>query len=183
MGSPYYSESDYGNVRLEYFNDVFESNIRLYKLHGSFDQVMFKENGLSDKCIKLRYGVDSFRIKKEVIENGKYLYKDDITHYSSDFLSGTTSKILKYHELGYYKIMFSHFTNNLAEADKLIIIGYGCLDSEINKMIDSSLKKGCEIYMVDPYPSNVVQDFAKSHGARLIDKTPADITLEDFDEN
>lgn len=183
MGSPYYSESEFGNVRLEFFINIYESDIRLYKLHGSFDQVIYIDNGLFDKCVKLRYGVDSSRLKKEICEVGNYVYKDDITHYSSDFLSGTTSKILRYEEIGYYDTMFSHFKNNLSIADKLIIVGYGCLDSEINKMIDSSLKKGCKIYMVDPYPSEVVKNFAIANGAKLIVKTPLEITLDDFDEN
>lgn len=183
MGSPYYSESEYGNVRLEFFNNLHETNIRLFKLHGSFDQVIFKENGVADKCIKLRYGVDSSRLKKEIFEDGKYVYNDDITHYSSDFLSGTTSKILRYKEIGYYDTMFYHFTENLSTADKLIIVGYGFLDNEINKMINSHLREGTPIYVVDPYPSQAVLDFVAKKGAKLIKKTPREIELSDFDEN
>jgi hypothetical protein len=163
MGSPYYGESEYGNVRLEYFSNDYETDFRLFKLHGSFDQMPF--------------------MKKEIEEEGQYKYELDITNYSSDFLSGTTSKILRYNEDGYYRSMFEHYANNLSNCDKLVIIGYGCLDTGINKLINEKLKTGAPIYVVDPCPSVAVSDFVAQKGAKLIKKTPENITLEDFDEN
>ncbi len=183
MGSPYYGESEYGNVRLEYFSNDYETNFRLFKLHGSFDQMPFTLNGNLDKYIKFKYGINTVTLKKEIEEEGRYKYKLDITNYSSDFLSGTTSKILRYNEDGYYRSMFEHYANNLSNCDKLVIIGYGCLDTGINKLINEKLKTGAPIYVVDPYPSPAVLDFVTQKGAKLIKKTPEEIMLEDFDEN
>lgn len=183
MGSTYYGESMYGNVRLEYFSNDYETDFRLFKLHGSFDQMPFILNGNLDKYIKFKYGINTVTLKKEIEEEGQYKYELDITNYSSDFLSGTTSKILRYNEDGYYRSMFEHYANNLSNCDKLVIIGYGCLDTGINKLINEKLKTGAPIYVVDPYPSPAVLDFVAQKGAKLIEKTPENITLEDFDEN
>ncbi|MGJ1411528.1 hypothetical protein ACR78Z_17835 [Sphingobacterium thalpophilum] len=79
--------------------------------------------------------------------------------------------------------MLSHLERNLSESDKFIIIGYGCLDSGINRIIDEKLKTGVPIYVVDPGPSPAVSDFVAQKGAKLIKKTPEEIMLEDFDEN
>lgn len=183
MGSPYYGESEYGNVRLEYFSNNYETAFRLFKLHGSFDQMPFNLNGNLDKYIKFKYGTNTVPLKKEIEKEGQYEYELDITNYSSDFLSGTTSKILRYNEDGYYRSMFEHYANNLSNCDKLVIIGYGCLDTGINKLINEKLKTSAPIYVVDPDPSVAVSDFVTQKGATLIKKTPEEIALEDFNEN
>ncbi|MEN5194695.1 hypothetical protein [Sphingobacterium faecium] len=182
MGSSYYGESEFGNVRLEYFSDEYETDFRLFKLHGSFDQMPFILKGTLDNYIKFKYGINTVTLKKEIEDKGRYKYELDITNYSSDFLSGTTSKILRYNEDGYYRSMFDHYGENLTNCDKLIIIGYGCLDSGINKIIGEKLRAGTPIYVVDPYPSNNVKEFVAKKGATLVEKTPENITLEDFDE-
>ncbi len=180
-GELYYEDSDGYEKNLFRFTNNYLTNVRVFKLHGSFDIIPFHDDkGFTIDYVKFPWKTDLTNIKRR---NTKGRDDLDFSNYHSDFLSGTTSKILRYREPKYYDVMFGHFQDNLASCDKFVIIGYGCLDSEINKMIDSSLKRGCKIYMVDPYPSVTVLDFAKSHGATLIEKTPAEITLEDFDEN
>lgn len=177
----YYENSDGYKKKLLRFTNYYPTNLRVFKLHGSFDIIPFHDDkGITIDYVKFPWKTDLTNIKKR---NPKGKDGLDFSNYHSDFLSGTSSKILRYREPQYYNTMFYHFTENLSTADKLIIVGYGCLDSEINKMIDSHLREGTPIYVVDSYPSPAVKDFVAKKGAKLIKKTPREIELSDFDEN
>ena len=175
----FYEDSDGYEKKLLKFTNEYPSNIRLFKLHGSFDIIPFHGDRHVTDYVKFPWKTDLTNIKKRDKE-GDIL---DFTNYHSDFLSGTIFKKSRYDEPKYFGVMLGHFEQNLSDADKLIIIGYGCLDSGINKIIDEKLKTGVPIYVVDPYPSEAVSDFVTQKGAKLIKKTPEEIILEDFDEN
>ncbi|NGM71684.1 hypothetical protein [Sphingobacterium sp. SGL-16] len=177
----YYEDSDGYEKKLLRFTNDYSTNLRVFKLHGSFDIIPFHDNkGKTIDYVKFPWKTDLTNIKRRN-PNGKDGL--DFSNYHSDFLSGTSSKILSYREPIYYDVMFGHFKDNLASCDKFVIIGYGCFDSEINNMIDSHLREGIPIYVVDPYPSQAVLDFVAKKGAKLIEKTPREIELSDFDEN
>ncbi len=175
----YYEDSDGYEKKLLKFTNEYPSNIRLFKLHGSFNIIPFHGDGHITDYVKFPWRTDLTNIKKR--DNQRDIL--DFTNYHSDFLSGTIFKKSRYAEPKYFGVMLGHLDRNLSESDKLIIIGYGCLDSGINKIIDEKLKKGTPIYVVDPFPSPAVLDFVAQKGAKLIKKTPEKIILEDFDEN
>lgn len=174
----FYEDSDGYEKKLLKFTDKYPSNIRLFKLHGSFDIIPFRGNGHVTDYVKFPWRTDLTNIKKRD-DKGDIL---DFTNYHSDFLSGTMFKKSRYAEPKYFGVILGHFDQNLSDADKLIIIGYGCLDSGINNIIDEKLKTGVSIYVVDPFPSAAVLDFVAQKGAKLIKKTPEEILFEDFDE-
>ncbi|MGJ1321530.1 hypothetical protein ACR780_02480 [Sphingobacterium faecium] len=174
----FYEDSDGYEKKLSKFTDKYPSNIRLFKLHGSFEIIAFRGNGRVTDYIKFPWRTDLTNIKKRKSQ-GDIL---DFTNYHSDFLSGTMFKKSRYSEPLYFGVMLDHFGKNLEQCDKLIIIGYGCLDSGINEIIEEKLRAGIPIYVVDPYPSNDVKEFVNKKGAILIVKTPENITLKDFDE-
>lgn len=183
MGSKYYGGLKGGfKVRLSYFTNIYNSQFRLFKLHGSFDQVPFhsKDSGINT-YIKLKFGIGLTELYKEIEdgENG-FKYENDWINYHSDFLSGTTSKILRYGEPSYYEKIFDNFKRNLSNSNKLIIIGYGCGDIEINNIIENYFDfANNQIIIVEPYPSEQTQLFINKFNAKLITKTPNDLTLED----
>lgn len=184
--SPFYGELEYNgrvyDCRLEEYKAYYNTAIRLYKLHGSLDYLMFKRldrNGyfINDKMIKVPYGIAIDRTKKQ--DKHRLGYSVDWIEYSHDFLSGTFSKIRHYKD-SFYKKLFSRFKKNLNKAECLIIIGYGGRDSGINKyIIDNYDFHNKPSYIVDPfYSSNKeLKQFGVMIGAKPIEKS-----IEDFQE-
>lgn len=139
--SPYYGELECNghkyDCRLEEYKAYYNTAIRLYKLHGSLDYILFKRcdsNGCfwNDKMIKVPYGIGVDKTKKQ---NKKRLgYIMDWIEYNHDFLSGTLSKQNHYNDI-FYKKLFKRFRVILKKAECLIIIGYGGRDTGINKNI------------------------------------------------
>ncbi|MDR6942935.1 SIR2 family protein [Mucilaginibacter pocheonensis] len=182
MGSPYFGElRDQYKVRLSFFAEKYDQRYNLYKLHGSIDQYPFHiQNYGIDNFIKIKKGIAAGDLLKEVVsEDGDKIYIRDWINYHSDFLSGTTSKILRYNEPIYYKVVFDHFRKNLETSDRLIIIGYGCRDTEINQLIIEHAG-GRPIFLVDPYPHNDTYAFCERAGGKLIVKNLENLTVTHF---
>jgi NAD-dependent SIR2 family protein deacetylase len=169
LGSPYYGKLDVSKVRLAYFADDYKSNLRLYKLHGSIDQYPFHINGYLDKYVKIKWGVGTTDLYKEIKrDNGEFEYINDWINYHSDFLTGTTSKILRYQE-PFYEHLFKYFENNLSASDELIIIGYSARDSEVNEIIERKFDyKNKPIKVINPFPDKIVEDFCSKFNAKLL---------------
>lgn len=100
-------------------------------------------------------------------------------NYHSDFLSGTTSKILRYGD-PFYQDLFAHFKKNMQQSKLLVIVGYGGADMKINELIEENFPREGRIYLVEPYPHEGTQAFLTRFNAQLIEKLPNDLTLQDF---
>ncbi|RGU27331.1 hypothetical protein [Bacteroides cellulosilyticus] len=186
-GSEYYSVVQHNKIdyhcRLERYNGYYNTPIRLYKLHGSLNYYLFyRSKGIfriPDKYVKLRYGMNPSKLLRGL--GSKKKYDEYPFSYHSDFLTGTTAKILRYNEPLLYRKLFKKFKKNLSQAEKLIIIGYGAKDAKINEIIlkhfDYSHKK---VFIVDPYAGKAVEDFAKSINAKIIKEQINDIRKEMF---
>ncbi|MDP1795706.1 MAG: SIR2 family protein [Daejeonella sp.] len=183
LGSPYYGdfEGKY-KVRLPYFANEYSQKYRLYKLHGSLDQFPFHIQGLGiDTYVKIKFGIGTSDLFKEVNIDGEFSYINDFINYHSDFLSGTTSKILRYREPWYYDKLFTHFEENLSQSESLIIIGYGCGDIEVNNLIEKNFDfKNKQVFIVDPFPTDRTMEFLKRFEGTLINKTPDELRIEDL---
>lgn len=174
-GSEYYGKLIHDNrtyhCRLERYTSRYNTPIRLFKLHGSLDYVPFYrevENGfmIPDKYVKIKWGIGASDIMKS--RKSKIGYDVSPFEYHADFLTGTTSKIQRYNEPLLFKKLFKRFKKNLRQADKLIIIGYGCKDEGINEII----KEYCDYnhkpsFIVDKYAGEGVVEFGKSINAVL----------------
>ena len=141
-GSDYYGKLFANNrtyhCRLERYKGRYNTPIRLFKLHGSLDYVPFyrqNEYGfmIPDNYVKIKRGIGAGDIMKG--RKSKIGYDLSPFEYHADFLTGTTSKIQRYNEPLLFRKLFKKFRKNLREAEKLIIIGYGCKDKGINEMI------------------------------------------------
>ncbi|ALJ00693.1 SIR2 family protein [Rufibacter tibetensis] len=183
LGSPYFGDFQEGyKVRLPYFTNEYKGKYRLYKLHGSVDQYPFhiQDYGI-ETYIKIKYGVGNNSLYKEINKDGEPAYLNDWINYHSDFLSGTTSKILRYREPWYYEKVFTHFENNLEVSERLITIGYGCGDSEVNNLIEQKFDfNNKPVYVVDPYPSKRTAEFIERFNGKLVEKSPEEINISDF---
>ena len=189
LGSPYYGDITKENrsyrCRISHYTGKYNTNIRLYKLHGSFDYgVYHSSNGFSmsaENYLKTRWGIgfsDFFR-EKEV--DGQLEYERDWVNYHADFLTGTTSKIQRYKEPLLYKKLFELFQDNLKNSDKLIIIGYGGRDTEVNNMLLSCYDyKNKPSFVIDLYPGNAIKDLCEKLGSKLVIKDLEDILIEDL---
>ena len=176
-GSEFYGTLNDGNLsyhcRLERYTARYNTPIRLYKLHGSLDYVPYYktvENNfmIPIKYVKIREGIavsDLLRGKR-----GKIGYESCPIAYHADFLTGTTSKIERYNNPLLFKKLFKRFRKNLRNAEKLIIIGYGCKDKGINEMVmenfDFVHKRA---YIFDKYAGDKVREFGNRLSAKVID--------------
>lgn len=122
-------------VRLRRFTNEYSKKFCLYKLHGSIDNFAYHIGNDEFETIKLLRGVNPFELLHESNKDGKMVYESSMINLYPQFLSGTLEKMRYYKQKRYFEPIFHHFENNLKNSDHLIIIGYGCGDEEINKII------------------------------------------------
>lgn len=174
-GSEYYGELIHDNrtyhCRLERYTNRYNTAIRLFKLHGSLDYVPFYRkigNGfmIPDKYVKIKWGMGTGDIMKS--RKSKIGYDISPFEYHADFLTGTTSKIQRYNEPLLFRKLFKRFKKNLRQAEKLIIIGYGCKDEGINEIIKEYFDyHNKPSFIVDKYAGDMVVEFGKDINATL----------------
>ena len=188
LGSPYYGDlyvqSRHYKCRLQYYSGKYDKRFRLFKLHGSKDYgVYYRSNDsvlIPEKYVKTRWGVGFGEMYKEIkAKEGNLTYEKCWINYHADFLTGTTSKIERYKEPLLFNILFEHFRRNLKDADKLIIIGYGGRDNEINKMILKHFDfKNKPSFIIDPFPGHDIKSLKDKLGASLIEEHLEDVKIE-----
>lgn len=185
-GSNYYGElSAYDRkytVRLKHYSKNYSSALRLYKLHGSLDYVLYyKSDGIAmipDTCIKRRFGVGLMSLKREVPSERRY--EPYPFAYHSYFLTGVHTKIAQYY-YPFYKELHEKFHTNLKTAEKMVVIGYGGKDKGINDAILKNYDyKRKPTIIIDLKPSEQLIQFAKKLDARIITKSVSDIKEEDL---
>jgi hypothetical protein len=184
LGSPYYGELLHGNrsykCRLERYTGNYNTKLRLYKLHGSKDYYLY----IPETYIKTKWGIGSGDFHKETKGNdGNLVYKNCWVNYHPDFLTGTTSKVIRYREPLLYQKLFKLFEDNLTKSEILIIIGYGCKDSEVNRIIVEKFGKNKPCYIVDPCAGDTVENFKKEMGdnTKIIKKSLDLLQMTDFE--
>lgn len=181
LGSPYFGGIDKNKVRLSFYADKYNSNLRLYKLHGSIDQYPFHVKSSIDNYVKIRWGVGNTELYKEIFNaKSEPEYINDWINYHSDFLTGTTSKIIRYKE-PFYQHLFEYFEKNLMASDELVIIGYSAKDSEVNEMIEKNFDyKQKPIKVVNPYPDKIIEEFCTKLNAKLLKINLDTMRIEDM---
>lgn len=133
----------HNNLSVPFFNNIFNENIRVHKLHGSLDFYQFRHyedsegmflqpTGKYDYYMTTNYLTkhNSVRINpetKEVIQD----YNCDIV---PKFITGTKKmEIIKYDIL--YKQLFQNFVEAIEKSDNLLISGYSFSDEHLNSKI------------------------------------------------
>lgn len=121
---------------------------------------------IPENYVKIRCGIETNILKSRKSKIG---YDDSPSAENhADFLTGTTSKIQRYNEPLLYKKLFKKFRKNLQNAEKLIIIGYGCKDAGINEMIlDNFDFKHKQSFIVDAHAGSQVNSFKEKLHAKL----------------
>jgi len=188
LDSPFYGKlsvkgRDY-MCRLQRYTELYDKKVRLYKLHGSKDYGIYYRSKdsmkIPDTYIKTRYGIGFGELYKEVSWiNPTYDYC--WINYHADFLTGTTSKIERYEEPLLFKKLFRYFSKNLERAEKLVIVGYGGRDTEINNILQRHFdlkKKPC--YIIDPYVGHDIEALANKLDATIVPKQLEDVLIDDI---
>ncbi len=190
LGSPYYGKIVVDGrehmSRLLYYTGKYSSNLRIYKLHGSLDYVLFNTprggTYVPDNYIKIIRRVGYTELYKEVIENGKLKYVNDCFNDHPDFLTGKTYKIKRYQEPILFNKLFRLFKENLSKSDKLIIIGYGAKDEEVNRLISQNFDyKNKPVIIIDLCPSLKLKEFARNLDAKIITTNLNELKLNELD--
>lgn len=191
LGSPYYGnirtpEGGLFKCRLQYYDGKYDKEIRLFKLHGSKDYSRyFRSDGSEftlENYVKIRFGTGLKKLFKEIKdEDGKLIYEECWKNYHAEILTGITSKIARYKDPLLFGKLFDNFKKNLEVADKLIIIGYGGKDQEINKMILKHFDfENKPSYIIDPFPSAEIEFLMGKLGASMIEKSLQEVEMEDI---
>lgn len=190
-GSEYYGKLSANgrtyHCRLERYKGRYNTPIRLYKLHGSLDYVPFYRQNeyfcmIPENYVKIKCGIGAGDIMKS--RKSKIGYVISPFEYHADFLTGTTSKIKRYNEPLLFRKLFKNFRRNLRNADKLIIIGYGCKDEGINEMIKENFDyRHKPLFIIDAYTKDgsQVDRFKKELQAKLLRVQIKDISKTLFD--
>lgn len=190
LGSPYYGKLDIKSrqymVRLSEYTGNYNKKFRLFKLHGSLNyELYYRQEGINlvpETYIKTRSGIghtEQYKEKKN--SKGILEYENSWINYHSDFLTGTSSKIERYTEPLLFNKLFKLFKENLNSAEKLIIVGYGAKDKEINNIIKNNYDHvNKETYIIDPYAGKTVIEFAKLINAKIINKQLENIEINDL---
>lgn len=187
LNSPYYGEistteriTKTYHVRLKQFNANFDSNLSLYKLHGSVDTYIADISQPENEQVRIKkdYGVD--RIIKEVLDKNtnKWSYINTIQNNYPEFLSGSTTKIIQYND-PFFELLFKRLEENLGNSDILFVIGYGFKDDGINNiLIRHFLSKGKKMIVINrTIPNkNIISNFKVAK----IEKSLIDVTFNEF---
>lgn len=154
------------------FTNNYHNNLRLFKLHGSFDHYICDFEGEKD-YVKIS-GVHDYTM----IKNTKNQY--DIHNYHPDFLSGTTAKLLRYDET-HYQCLFNHFRTNIQNAEMIIIIGYGGNDSGINNILKQGASNKQMIVISKKINENFIEEMKKAGWlVTAISKPVGEISMTDL---
>ena len=119
----------------------------------------------------------------DIIKGRKSKFGYDISpfEYHADFLTGTTSKIQRYNEPLLFRKLFKKFKKNLQNAEKLIVIGYGCKDKGINEMIKEYFDyTNKPVYIIDKYAGDTVLEFGDNINAKIYKIDVNDISADLF---
>ena len=148
-------ESDINNIyrifhiRFPIFQNIYDKEISLYKLHGSIGNYKIFSNNSNYERIRIKsINTNVDKLYCDFINNNTISEKNLIQEIYPDFLTGKTQKIKEYND-EYYQILFNHFKGNLENSKLLIVIGYGFKDKGINDYIFEYYPRGYKILIFD----------------------------------
>ena len=171
--SKYYSNNPIQGrtISLPIFRNTYSGHIRVYKLHGSFDQY-FCEAGTQRDYVKVPYGYDYANIRDR---NGKILNYN----FCPEFLTGTTKD--QHYDDVFYGKLFAHFKSNLLHSERVIVIGYGGKDVGINKILKNVQKKHKMVY-INPHINHSFVNEMHDSGWQIekIEKSIGQLSLNDL---
>jgi hypothetical protein len=160
------------NIKLEQFSDKYNKPLSLYKLHGSISYKTLLGINRITKVPNIHAVSRFYKIENE--RRTELLDK-----IPSEFLSGTTNKILHYKD-PFFDNLFNHFKHNLLNSKLLIVIGYGFQDSGINEYLKKYyLSKAGKMIVIDPNPNLLRVKMAK-YEVLHIEKCIANLTAENY---
>lgn len=153
----------YNKQKIPTFNDKFDlSNIKIYKLHGSVDSLLF-EHCNENNGVLTRTGVYSY-FKPIDYQSMHYLVRIDpqtgavIQNFSPDtivprFITGNGSGKKALISADYmYNSLYSRFKNEMLSGKELFVAGYSFGDEHVNEILSQFTKEsGLKVINLNPY--------------------------------
>lgn len=159
---------DYGEPRekieLPQYTGRYAKRVNLYKLRGGSDYyALYKPMDFESFCGKEKF-VKVPRSIDRISCRGVYLP----FNYRGEFLSGMSVSSIRANYPIYYGLVFDKFRKNLEKSDVLIIIGYGCKDEDVNRMILNHFDSSRKCIIIDSAPGEKVQELGRAVGAEMV---------------
>ncbi|MFH1049773.1 MAG: SIR2 family protein [bacterium] len=180
-GSPFFCyNASHKKVFLQYFNNNFNSNICIYKLHGNLN-FYFHHSEKNTDIIKVTHGLNWGSISKILMsENGKISISEYKGNFHPEFLSGRNFKISRSQGEHYYKPVFEHFKNNLSHSENLLVVGYSFRDKYINEIIKENYinKSNKRIVLIDN--RNIANDNPFGESIDLLKKNISKVSKDEL---
>lgn len=146
-GSRYYIKKRDRQIRIKCFKNRYDKQVRLFKLHGSIDNYLYNISSPYE-MVKIPKDLYAPDLHRETRKGNRWIEEQCWTLYQPNFLSGTTTKILKYDKHQFHITQFKHFRKSLKNSKLLIAIGYGLQDEKINEFIKKELSKNLKMVVV-----------------------------------
>jgi len=151
--TPYYIKQNNYQFRIRYYNQKFNSSVKVFKLHGSIDNFIVNYSEPYD-MIKIPKKLNLLELYREKEIQEDFTEEHLWTLYEPHFLSGDETKVKKYNSHQYYIDMFNMLQKKLNNSELLVCIGYGLGDEELNKNIFSSYDESKKLLVVKPSKGN-----------------------------
>ena len=151
-------------VELPQYTGKFDKRVNLHKLRGSRDfYALYKP--LEYESF---YGKEVFvKVDKKIDRisyNGVYLP----FNYRGEFLSGMSVESIRRNYPIYCNLVMDNFRKSLEESDKLMIIGYGGGDYDVNQQIYKYFQSNKPSVVIDPNPSSRIVKMAVTLNSQVI---------------
>lgn len=151
--TPYYIKQGGFQIRIKYYNKVFNSNINIFKLHGSIDNYIINMSEPFD-MVKIPKTLNILELYREKSNSEGVVEEHLWTLYKPSFLSGDDNKVRMYDSHQYYRDVFNEFILRLQQTEVLVCVGYGLMDVEINNKIFDNINPKTKILVVKPSKGN-----------------------------
>lgn len=177
--TPYHIKQGNQEIRISYFTKNFNSNINIFKLHGSIDNYLINSSEPFD-MVKIPKRLNILELYREKVDGTRQFEEHLWTLYQPNFLSGDKTKVDEYKSHKYYLDVFDEFSLRLKKADFLLCIGYGLMDHEINNKIFENLPKKNTVLVVKRSKGDL--DFFKNKNVIHFgeNKELKDLTINDL---
>ena len=153
-------------VELPQYTGKFDKRVNLHKLRGSRDfYALYKP--LEYESF---YGKEVFVKVDRKIDRISYKGVYLPFNYRGEFLSGMSVESIRANYPIYCNLVMDHFRKSLEESDKLMIIGYGGGDYDVNDHIYKYFPSNKPSVVIDPNPSSRIVKMAVSLNSQVIRK-------------
>ncbi|MEO8148758.1 MAG: SIR2 family protein, partial [Bacteroidia bacterium] len=157
---------------VSFFQNHFEKDLRVFKLHGSFD---YYRKPLSDtqkenEAYKIEDNIIKSREHREILHSKPSINKQEFSldltkdNLVPEFLTGKRKfSSTSFNTPDCFDKLFNHYKKEILNSEQLIIIGYSYNDNHINRVIKNAVDSKEEIEIINVNPCQNFRVYDKLH--------------------